>query len=70
MCVSVSDSLSALPSSPAFTFTVCAVFQVDAVNVSWSLAFSVAPEMDRSVPLCPPMVTLTAPLGCVASFTV
>ena len=66
----VSDSSSALASSPAFTVTVCAVDQFDAVKVSVLVLLSVVPEMDRSVPECPPMVTVTAPLGCAVSFTV
>ena len=66
----VSDSSSALSSSPAFTVTVCAVSQFDAVKVSVLVLLSVVPEMDRSVPECPPMVTVTVSEGCVDSFTV
>ena len=69
MCVRVSDSSSALPSWPAFTVTICAVFQLDVEKVSVLLLLSVAPEMERSVPLCPPMVTVTVSEGWVDSFT-
>ena len=65
----VSDSFTALSSWAAFTVTVCAVAQLSAVKVSWSL-LSVVPEIDRAVPLCPDSVTVTVLEGSVASFTV
>ena len=57
--MSLRDSLAALSSLSALTVTVCAADQLDAVKVSSSLAFRVVPEMERAVPLCPPMVTVT-----------
>ena len=64
MCVSVAVSSTASSSWPAVTSTGCAVFQLVLLNVS---VFSTTL---RSVPAVPPTVTVTGPVGCVASFTV
>ena len=64
MWVSVAVSCTASSSCLAVTSTGCAVFQFVVLNVSvFSVTF-------RSVPLVPPTVTVTGPVGCVASFTV
>ena len=63
-CDNVAVSLSASSSWSASTVTVCAVFQVEVVNVRLSVS------KVRSVPEWPAMATVTVLLGLVASFTV
>ena len=64
MCVSVALSADVSLSSAALTVTVCAVLQPLVVNVRLLLS------TPKSVPVVPPIVTVTSPLGCVASATV
>ena len=64
MCVSVSSSSAVSSSWPAVTVTVCAVDQFVVVKVRL-----VSPSV-RSVPEWPVIVTVTWPVGCVASATV
>ena len=63
--LSVALSFAPSSSSPALTATVWAVFQVLAVNVRLLPLTTV-----RSVPSAPSTVTVTWPLGSVASSTV
>ena len=68
VCVSVAVSSDPSASSPAFTVTVCAVFQVEAVKVSVFVALR--PVSVRSVLAWPETVTVTVSEGCAPSLTV
>ena len=59
-----SSSSAASSSCPAVTVTVCAVFQLPVVKESVVLS------RVRSVPVTPPMVTVTSPAGSVSRTTV
>ena len=66
MCVIVTDSSSASASPCAVTPTVCAVFQLAAVNVS-----DAEPPDTDTAPVSPlATATVTFPVGCADSRTV
>ena len=62
-----SSSWTASPSWAAFTVTVWAVLQLEAVKVSSSSSLSAALAMLRSVPEWPLIVTVTSPAGSEVS---
>ena len=72
MWLSVTDSFAASSSSAARTVTVCVVSQLSVVKVSvfWSLGVLGSVSSTVTPSDSPPIVTVTAALGSVASFTV